>query len=288
MSKYFNKLMIAFAVVSILGAACQNTSAVEDVADAPTTEEATEQVAEEAIEDSFGDAVNAAMEAAEVTQTAKTPEEWGKVADLWDKSIELMKAVPEASENYQTAQQKAIEYQENLEYAKQNAGLSPVAYSIVDSGGDTVQGRKRIEVRIVAPEARTFEQRGETVILAAKELQERENAAVVFVILEPSAALAGLGSSLALAKYAPDGGGWSGDQGWTWEVEASRDSVDPMQVKVAERWEERKDAFQISDGFGGTMTDDDALSEALAKELGVTEEQIRFPYFTLESYPIQE
>lgn len=218
MTKYFSKLMIAFVVLSVFGAACQNTSSVEDVADAPTTEEDTEQVAEEAVEDSFGDAVNAAMEAAEVTQTAQTPEEWSKVADLWDKSIELMKAVPETSENYQTAQQKTVEYQDNLEYAQQNAGIGPVAYTIVDSGGNTVQGRKRIEVRIVAPEARTFEQRGETVVLAAKELQERENAAVVFVILEPSAALAGLGSSLALAKYAPDGGGWSGDQGWTWEV----------------------------------------------------------------------
>lgn len=284
MSRYLNKLMLALAALSVFGAACQDTSPVKDIADTPTAEAATEEV----VEDSFGDAVNAAVEAAEVTQTAQTPEEWSQVMDLWDKSIELMKAVPEASENYQTAQQKAVEYQENLEYAKQNAGLSPVTYTIVDSGGNTVQGRKRIEVRIVAPEAQTFEQRGETVILAAKELQERENAAVVFIILEPSAALAGLGSPLALARYAPDGGGWSGDQDWTWEVEASRDSIDPMQVKVAEKWEEKKDSFQISDGFGGTMTDEDALTEALVKELGITEDQVRFPYFPLESYPVQQ
>jgi hypothetical protein len=113
--------MLALVVLSIFGAACQNTSSVENATEAPTTEEETGQVAEETIEDSFGDAVNAAMEAAEVTQTAKSVEDWENVASLWNQAIELMKSVPESSENYPTAQQKAEEYGVNLEYAKQNA-----------------------------------------------------------------------------------------------------------------------------------------------------------------------
>jgi hypothetical protein len=69
---------------------------------------------------SFRDAVNQAMEAAKLAQTAKTSEEWTKVAASWQQSINLMKAVPEASPNYETAQKKAVEYQTNLEYAHQN------------------------------------------------------------------------------------------------------------------------------------------------------------------------
>lgn len=87
----------------------------EDVAE---PEALPEQV--EAQADPFGDAVNKAMAAGEGAQTAKTADEWGAVATLWGEAIELMKAVPESSENYQVAQQKATEYGPNLEYAQQN------------------------------------------------------------------------------------------------------------------------------------------------------------------------
>jgi hypothetical protein len=66
---------------------------------------------------SFADAVNAAMAASEAAQAANTLDEWQNVADLWNKAIELMKTVPESDENYQLAQQKAIEYIPNLEHA---------------------------------------------------------------------------------------------------------------------------------------------------------------------------
>ncbi|ASC70288.1 uncharacterized protein XM38_012250 [Halomicronema hongdechloris C2206] len=89
-----------------------------------SSQETPAAVAEEAssdedqpIDDSFGEAVNTAMAAAEAAQTAQTADEWGNVAELWTKAIELMKAVPESSENYQTAQQKVEEYQRNVDYA---------------------------------------------------------------------------------------------------------------------------------------------------------------------------
>jgi hypothetical protein len=76
------------------------------------------------VDDSFSEAVHFAMSAAEAAQTAQTTDEWENVAFFWSKAIESMKAVPESSENYQTAQQKAEEYQQNLEYAQQNAQVS--------------------------------------------------------------------------------------------------------------------------------------------------------------------
>ena len=167
------------------------------------------------------------------------------------------------------------------------ADLTAVLYTVIDSDSNVIQGRKRIEVRIIAPLAKTFEQRGETVILAAQELQVAENADVVFVILEPSAALAGQGSALASARYAPDGKGF-GAQDWTWEVSSSREPIDPQQLRIAEAWLEQKGSFQVDDGFGGTKTDDDALSKAIAKDFGISPDEIGFLYFEPEDYPIPD
>ncbi|MDY6781900.1 MAG: hypothetical protein SW833_05000 [Cyanobacteriota bacterium] len=69
----------------------------------------------------FRDAVNSATSAAQLTQTAQTPEEWQAVATEWQTAIGLMQAVPEGDPNYAVAQEKAVEYQTNLEYAQQNA-----------------------------------------------------------------------------------------------------------------------------------------------------------------------
>jgi pilus assembly protein FimV len=69
----------------------------------------------------FREAVNAAQNAANLAQTASTPAEWQAVADSWEEAIALMKQVPESDPNYATAQQKAIDYQPNLDYAQQNA-----------------------------------------------------------------------------------------------------------------------------------------------------------------------
>ncbi|HIK28159.1 MAG: hypothetical protein N3E45_01985 [Oscillatoriaceae bacterium SKW80] len=67
------------------------------------------------------DAVNKAMNAAMLTQSAKSSEEWEKVAKEWQAAIDLMKKVPQSSPNYEQAQQKIVEYQRNLEYAQRNA-----------------------------------------------------------------------------------------------------------------------------------------------------------------------
>jgi len=61
--------------------------------------------------------VNAAQNAANLAQTASTGAEWQAVADSWNRAIELMKQVPESDPDYATAQQKAVDYQPNLEYA---------------------------------------------------------------------------------------------------------------------------------------------------------------------------
>jgi outer membrane protein OmpA-like peptidoglycan-associated protein len=71
--------------------------------------------------DPFAAAINTAMNAAVLTQTAKTQAEWQQVANQWQGAIELMQAVPDSSANYKTAQTKISEYQKNLAYAQKNA-----------------------------------------------------------------------------------------------------------------------------------------------------------------------
>ncbi|MCT7988100.1 OmpA family protein [Laspinema olomoucense] len=71
----------------------------------------------------FGEAVKKATSAATLTQTATTPQQWLQVAKQWQEAIAFLQVVPQDSANYATAQQKVGEYQNNLNYARKNAGL---------------------------------------------------------------------------------------------------------------------------------------------------------------------
>ncbi|QLE40648.1 hypothetical protein FD723_09380 [Nostoc sp. C052] len=71
--------------------------------------------------DKFREAVNQAINAANLTQSAKSPDEWKIVVSQWEAAIALMKTVPSSSQNYVVAQQKIKEYQRNLNYAEKNS-----------------------------------------------------------------------------------------------------------------------------------------------------------------------
>ncbi|QKD82313.1 hypothetical protein HPC62_09040 [Thermoleptolyngbya sichuanensis A183] len=98
---------------------CQSRPVAEPSAEAPSQSLNAEQNAAQS--DPFRDAVNKAMEAATLTQTAKTHDEWNTVLKTWQQAIDLMQAVPASHPNYQTAQAKVSEYLRNRKYAHQNA-----------------------------------------------------------------------------------------------------------------------------------------------------------------------
>ena len=70
-------------------------------------------------------AVRNAQSAAQKAQIAQTKSEWNSVTSDWQKAVDLMKEVPESNQNYQTAQTKIIEYQNNLDIAKKRADKAP-------------------------------------------------------------------------------------------------------------------------------------------------------------------
>lgn len=71
--------------------------------------------------DAFKQAVNKATSAATITQSAKSKDDWNLVTRQWEEAIALMKAVPQTHPQHTVAQQKAIDYQRNLDYAQKNA-----------------------------------------------------------------------------------------------------------------------------------------------------------------------
>lgn len=68
--------------------------------------------------EAFRWAVNRAMSAAELTQTAQSPEEWQQVTTWWEDAIQLMRVVPISDAKYRVAVEKITEYQNNLNYAQ--------------------------------------------------------------------------------------------------------------------------------------------------------------------------
>ncbi len=76
-------------------------------------------------EEIWKNARSTAYGAAVKAQTAQTRAQWNEVATEWQKAIDLMKDVPESNSNYQTAQEKVQEYQNNLNVAKQRAARAP-------------------------------------------------------------------------------------------------------------------------------------------------------------------
>lgn len=73
------------------------------------------------VNDPFRDAINLATDASNRTQTAASKEEWHAITTTWKDSIALLGAVPSTDPNYRTAQSKIVTYNQNLNYAQQNA-----------------------------------------------------------------------------------------------------------------------------------------------------------------------
>jgi len=66
----------------------------------------------------FQQGLDEANVAATLAQTSKSKDEWEFVASQWEKAIENMKAVSTSDVNYGKAQQRVIQYQKNLDYAR--------------------------------------------------------------------------------------------------------------------------------------------------------------------------
>ncbi len=69
-------------------------------------------------DENFKKGLEKAMNAAVLVQTAKSKPEWEFVASQWQNAIDYMKQVQPSDSNYQAAQERVVQYQKNLEYAR--------------------------------------------------------------------------------------------------------------------------------------------------------------------------
>lgn len=139
-------------------------------------------------------------------------------------------------------------------------------YELISSNETSFAARKRLSAMIVAPTAVTHEQRAQTALKAAVDLQKEKRVDAVGVFLEISSSLAEKGYVLAIASYAPDGQGWGGKpfRHVTWEARATSQVVPQNVIEIAELWYQHEHRFQMDDGFGGTRTDEPALKIYIA------------------------
>lgn len=105
------------------------------------------------------------------------------------------------------------------EVEKQEVVYKEIKYQVLKQKDFSFAGRDRVGVYIYAPDAETDIERASVVKQAAFDLQEKTGADFVDVILEVSNKSFEKGEVLAIADYAPDGCGTSGDNCGNEELE---------------------------------------------------------------------
>lgn len=142
-------------------------------------------------------------------------------------------------------------------------------------------GRVRVHYEIISPDASNHEQFAQTAMRAAIDKWRETQAQVVYVMLNPSPNLIGTGDAYAIARYAPDGGGDSGDEGWMWSVEAMSRPYTEKEIDVAELWFSNREQYLEDDGI---LANEPELKAFIAEELGILEDEVRLPYRSRKDY----
>jgi hypothetical protein len=101
----------------------ENINATElpdvDVVNSPKIEtEKPEVITPKVPDENFKKGIENATKASVLVQTAKSKPEWEFVATQWQNAIDYMKQVQPDDVNYKAAQERVIQYQKNLEYAR--------------------------------------------------------------------------------------------------------------------------------------------------------------------------
>lgn len=95
--------------------------------------------------DTYQQAIYKAARAKSISESAQSREDWKLVSSQWQQVVDLLKAVPPKSANYAIAKTKLKEYQEQLDYAQQQAdprakAESPVSKCIPKASARVASG----------------------------------------------------------------------------------------------------------------------------------------------------
>lgn len=148
-------------------------------------------------------------------------------------------------------------------------------YEVLETKDISAMGRKRLSVRILAPTARTREERIATAQAVAIAMHRKTWPDFVTVFIEQVAF--DLGHSLAQVDYAPDGCGLSGTDctGEMWTgVRATDQQAAPEQLALWEAWVQHRDQFREQTGMRKGIVNEDRLQAFLAKQFDMPPDEI--------------
>lgn len=181
-----------------------------------------------------------------------------------------------------TPEQKAIKAEQaKTEKTKQaqQARNKTINYTVIGERDYSFNGRDRFGVFIHAPDAKTKLERAAVVRQAAIDLQKRTNADFTDATLEVADFSYHQGNVLAMADYAPDGCGVSGEDctGDKFKIEVSDAQVTSLQIDVLREWEKLKGQYRGEKGYLN-LEDEAKMTAVIAKKLGIAISDTKTPY----------
>lgn len=179
------------------------------------------------------------------------------------------------------AQQEAAQAAEREEAERPK----PLAYTLIGQTNTSIAGRKRGEIVIALadPDA-AFRPKdlAATCVAAAKYFAKEQGfKALSVLVADVPGVITQDATRLASCNYSPDGGGWSGSQGWTWgQVQAVDRNTTPQERQVSKLWWSMRDSYQTNG-----MTNEPRLKKAIAKKMGITPEEVDLVLLIAEPVP---
>lgn len=164
--------------------------------------------------------------------------------------------------------------------------LLPYSYQGREDISTTKRRRGRVSLVLNdTDETVSREKLAATCMAAAKHYAKEFNLPVLAVILYDQPGTNWEHVQLANCDYSPDGGGWSGSQGWTWDqVIAADRTTTKTERAIGRLWTQMRGKYQSPDG----TTNEAALSKAIAKKLGIKSSEVHLAYLFLEGVPTEK
>ncbi len=100
--------------------------------------------------DPFSQAVRFATKAANLAQSARTKQQWDKVAQEWVQAVAWMQAVPPENPRRAFAEKKVVEYMRNLAYSQQQAASAPSQFNPVSFNSNILDTQLKLYLSYVA------------------------------------------------------------------------------------------------------------------------------------------
>ncbi|MBF0207011.1 MAG: DUF4875 domain-containing protein [Oligoflexia bacterium] len=161
--------------------------------------------------------------------------------------------------------------------------LNAKSYEVIGNEDTNFPGRERATYYIVANlDNEDAQTRAETVVKAVFDLHQKHGGDVISVFAVPGKYAIGKGAQYAYVHYSPDNGGFSGEQGWMWDINAVPDKVTEVQKQVMELWFLNVERHRGKDGLLDLKAEKD-LKNFIRKKLNLNKDFSIHPYIGLFS-----